>query len=346
MFSKQEVLDVKEHLGKAQNPLFLFDDDPDGLSSFLILQRFLGRGQGVAIKSYPALSTEYLSKVREFNSDYIFILDKPVVSSDFFDNVRKMNLPVVWIDHHEKQGEIPSFVHYYNPIYSKEKSDEPVSFLCYSIVENEKDLWISVVGSIADKFLPPTYTVFQERYPDLSIEAKEPFDVLYKSPIGRLSRMIHSGLKDKTSNVNKMLQFLMQVKSPYEVLEEVKENAQMHKRFQEIETKLLKFFERASKKANSSSKLLFFTYNGDTSFSGDLANRMAYSFPDKTIIIGYIKGNVVNISGRGDNVRDLVLKAISNFEGANGGGHEKAVGARIKVDDLKVFEKKLKEFLG
>ncbi len=346
MFSKEEEIEIKEHLNKAQNPLFLFDDDPDGLSSFLIFQRFLGRGKGVAIKSYPALSTEYLSKIREFNSDYVFILDKPVVSSDFFKHIREMNLPVVWIDHHEKQEEIPSFVHYYNPMYSKEKSNEPVSFLCYSIVENKKDLWLSVVGSIADKFLPPTYVTFQKEYPDLSIEAKEAFDVLYQAPIGRLSRMINSGLKDKTSNVNRMLQFLMGVKSPYEVLEEVKENAQMHKRFQEIEVKLLKFFERASEKVDKSSKLLFFTYGGDTSFSGELANRMRHAFSDKVVIICFIKGNVVNISGRVENVREFVLKAISTFEGANGGGHEKAVGARIRFDDLEVFEEKLKELLG
>ena len=84
MLTSKQISQIKVHLEKAQNPVFFFDNDVDGLCSFLLLQRYIERGKGVAIKSFPALDQNYFRKVEELNADYIFILDKPVVSEDFF----------------------------------------------------------------------------------------------------------------------------------------------------------------------------------------------------------------------------------------------------------------------
>ena len=75
MLTKKQVSEIKEHLEKAQNPLFLFDNDPDGLCSFLLLQRYIGRGKGIPIKSFPDLNVDYFRRIQEFeNSDYILFL--------------------------------------------------------------------------------------------------------------------------------------------------------------------------------------------------------------------------------------------------------------------------------
>ena len=76
MLSKSQLNEIKDHLEKAQNPLFLFDNDCDGLMAFIILRRFIGRGRGVAIKSFPELDDSYVKRIDEFGSDYVFILDK------------------------------------------------------------------------------------------------------------------------------------------------------------------------------------------------------------------------------------------------------------------------------
>ena len=47
-------------------------------------QRYVKRGKGVPIKSFPALTVDYFRKVEELKADYIFILDKPVVGEEFF----------------------------------------------------------------------------------------------------------------------------------------------------------------------------------------------------------------------------------------------------------------------
>ncbi len=347
MLNSNQVKEIKNHLNKAQNPVFLFDNDADGLCSFLLLRRFCGKGKGVQIKGAPKLDGNYFKKVIEFNSDYIFILDKPLVSEEFFEEVDKFNIPVVWIDHHYMEERIvPDFVYYYNPIKNLEDEGEAVTGFCYQVTKNEEDLWIAIAGCISDKYLPDFYSVFKRKYPDLVIENNPgAFDLYYKSGIGKISRIIGEGLKDRTTNVVNMLRFLIKVKSPYEVLNESKENYVFYKRFREIEEKRKKFIDKAVKLNENSGKVLFFEYRGDLSISSEIANELSYKSPGKFVIVSYDKGDVVNISARGKKIKNIILKVLSGFEGATGGGHNDSIGARIKSEDLKEFKEKLKNLL-
>ncbi|MCK4552849.1 hypothetical protein KAT80_01465 [Candidatus Pacearchaeota archaeon] len=337
MLTKKQITEIREHLEKAQNPIFFFDNDGDGLCSFLLLQRYIGRGKGVAMKSADA--GNYFKKVMELNADYIFILDKPVVSEKFFEEVRQVNLPVVWIDHHENSN-IPDFVNYYNPLLNKGKTNEPVTELCYRIAGRKQDLWIAVVGCISDHFVPDFYFEFKEKYPDLAMDSENVKEIYFKSQIGKIGKIFNAGLKDRTTNVVIMLKFLMKVKTPYEVLEESSYNQTMHKKFKEINEKYERLLEKAKSQKNDEG-VLFFQYGGELSISSDLANGLRYEFPEKIIVVIYVSGDKVNISVRGKNVREIVLEVIKDLEGATGGGHEKAVGVRVKVKDLEKFKAKL-----
>jgi len=335
MLTKKQILEIREHLNKSQNPLFFFDNDVDGLCSFLILQRYCEKGKGVAIKSFPDLTVDYFRKVQELNADYIFVLDKPLISKEFFEEAEKFNIPIVWIDHHDIYTENPDFVSYYNPSINKSESS-PTTYLCYQVSEKKDDLWIAVVGSISDRFMPDFYSKFKKKYPDLSTDSEDAFEVRFKSQIGKIIQIFSFALKDRTTNVVKMLKFLMKAKTPYEVLEESNENYTMHQRFDQINSKYQKLIEKAEK-IKDSEKLLFFQYSGDLSISSDLANELCYKFPDKIIVVVYLSGIKVNISVRGKNARDIVLKAIEGFQDSTGGGHEVAVGAKIRTEDLEEF---------
>ncbi|MAG10747.1 hypothetical protein CMI44_00335 [Candidatus Pacearchaeota archaeon] len=343
MLTEKQVKEIREHLERAQNPIFFFDNDQDGLCSFLLLQRYIGRGKGVPIRSFPELAVSYFRRVRELGADYIFILDKPVVSDDFLKEVEQVNLPVVWIDHHNAQTRIPGFVNYYNPLLNDEMTNEPVTALCYQVANKRSDLWIAVIGCISENYLPEFYSDFKKEYPDLIIKSENPLDIYYCSQIGKIIQIFGAGLKDKTTNVIDMLKFLMKAKSPYDVLEESSKNYSMHKRFKEIDSKYRKLLEKA--KRFSKGEILFFKYGGDLSISSDLSNGLRQKFPDKVIVVGYDSGVKVNISIRGKKIRGAALKVIDELE-VTGGGHEDAVGLSIKTEDWdkfkEKFEKKLK----
>ena len=344
MLDKQQIEEIREHLNKSQNPVFFFDNDCDGLMAFILLRRYIGRGKGVAIKSFPELDESYVRKIEEFNADYVFILDKPAVSKEFIEEVNKKNLPIVWIDHHDVKVNLKelneAYVNYYNPIFSKQKSMEPTSYIAYNIAGNKKDLWLAVSGCVADNFLPEFYEDIVREYPELCRKnINSAFEVLYETEFGKLVMMFSFALKDRTSNVVSMINLLFNANSPFDILKEDERNFKISKRYQQVSGIYSKLLEKAKMVARSSRKVIFFQYGGELSLSADLANELSYRFPGKVLIVAYIKGSIANVSVRGKvNIRDITLKAINQIEGSTGGGHEHATGAKLKVEDLPRFK--------
>lgn len=342
MLSQKQLSEIREHLEKAQNPVFFFDNDQDGLCSFLLLQRAYGKGKGIPIRSFPSLDKEYYRRVIELNADYIFILDKPLVSKGFFEEVEKVNIPIVWIDHHEiETSTIPEEVFYYNPLLAEKKSSEPVTYIASLIAKKKEDNWIALLGCISDKFLPEFADEVIKEFPELFQDGKTPFGIFYGSDFGKVARILGFGLKDRTSNVVNMLKFLMKVKGPYDILEESSKNRTMHERFNHVFAKYQKFLSKAISLAEEhEGKTFFFQYGGDMSISSDLSNELSYRYPSKTIVVIYIAGIKANISVRGKKVKDKVLKAIRELDNATGGGHDDAVGATVRIEDLEKFRTK------
>ena len=254
-----------------------------------------------------------------------------------------MNLPEVWIDHHDvDKSTIPSFVNYYNPLFNRSKTNEPVTALCSQINIKKEDLWMGVVGCISDNFIPEFYGEFRKQFPDLSIDSKKAFEIFYKSKVGKIAKLFLFALKDRTTNVINMLRFLMKVQSPYDVLEENSKNKQMHERFEELDKKYKVLLERALLE-DSTGDVIFFRYGGEMSISSDLSNELAYLFPEKKIVVIYENETKSTMAIRGKRVRDIALEVISNLENATGGGHENAVGVKINAHDLEEFKKKFIE---
>ncbi|MEA3414227.1 MAG: DHHA1 domain-containing protein [Nanoarchaeota archaeon] len=341
MLTEKQNQEIRELLDASQNPLFYFDNDQDGLCSYLILRRVLGRGNGVPVKTSP-LDDSYFFRINEFEPDAIFILDQPTVSKEFFESIRERNIPVTWIDHHTTPKEdIPEWINYYNCLDNGE--NVPVVKMCYDLYKRKEDLWLLIVGGIADKYFPEEYEKFSKEFPELIIDSKEPFEIFYNSDIGKISRMIGVGLKDRTTLVMKMIRFLIEAKTPLDVLDENSKNKEMHERFSKINLKLNNFVEKAKKEAGK--KVLFFKYAGETSMSADLSNKLSYEVKDKVIVVAYVKGARVNVSMRGKKIRDKVLEILKEFPLSTGGGHEDAVGAQMDLDQLDEFVEKLEKSL-
>lgn len=341
MLTKKQIADIRDHLEKSQNPIFYFDNDADGLCSYVLLRKFLGRGKGVAVRSFPGLDVGYARKAKELNADYVFILDKPVLSRDFVAKIDEFGLPIVWIDHHdvprdEFEKEFGN-LYIYNPARNsgKDKSEEPTTYLCYKITEHKEDMWLAVVGCIADHFLPEFVDEFEKDYPDFWGKVKEPFDAYYQTEIGRIARALNFGLKDSVTHVVQLQNFLISCGGPTEVFSEAQGNYALRKKYIDVSKKYDSLLKKANKSVDE--KMIFFEYGGELSISSDLANRLSYSHPGKYVIVAYKNGEVCNLSLRGKGVKKLIAKVLENVEGT-GGGHDDAVGARIRASDIEKFK--------
>lgn len=340
MLTIKQIQEFRNFLEKSQNPLFLFDNDVDGLCSFLLFARFCGKGKGVAIKTFPSVGGTYIKKVHEFKPDYIFVLDKPLIDKDFRNSVKEFGIPIVWLDHHP----IPDYakeegIYYFNPLQQK-ASNEPTSYWAYKIIKNKREEWIAMIGCLADWFIPDFAESFAKDYSDLFIQTKNPAKALYETEAGKIVKILSFALKDRTSIVVKMLKNLLTLKTPYEILDMTPKTISIHRRYKQINKKYEKILSKARDIARSSKKLLFFQYGGELSLSSELSNELHYFYPDRIIIVAYIKGTKVNVSLRGSNVRDLAINALEGME-STCGGHKEASGATLRIEDLPKFRDRL-----
>ncbi len=342
MLTEKQRKELKEHLERAQNPVFYYDNDCDGLCSFLILRRYLGRGRGVAVRSFPDLNAQYARKARELNADYVFVLDKPVISREFISEINLLGLPIVWIDHHligeEDLTKEFSNLFVYNPARNsgKDKSEEPVTYLAYNLTKRKEDLWFAVIGCIADHYMPDFIGEFVRHYGEFWGNVNGPFEAYYKTEIGRIAKAFNFGLKNSTTNIIHLQNYLILCNNPGDVFLEIKGNYSFRKRYEEILKKYNALLERAKKSVQRD--VLFFEYGGDLSISADVANELSFLYSGKYIVVVYKKGNVCNISLRGKNVKGILERVLSKLENSSGGGHEDAVGARISSSDLEKFK--------
>jgi len=337
MLTNKQLQQIKEELDNSQNPLFFFDDDPDGLCSFLLLYRYKMEGHGFVVKTHPKLDARSAPKIEQYDADKAFVLDIAKLEQDFIDASK---VPVIWVDHHGPYER--NNVKYFNPRIIKKDANIPTTYLCYKVVE--QDLWIAMVGCIADYYLPDFLNEFKKKYPDLLNDKKTVGDLYFKSKVGTLIKIFSFSLKGKTSEVMKNIKILTRIESPYEILnQETAKGKFIFQRYEKINKLYIDLLDSAVKTAGKE-KLLVFIYSEDKmSFTGDLANELLYRFPDRIIMVGRKKDDDVRISLRSKNILlpPILEKSLAGLEGY-GGGHEYACGANVKESHFKEFIERIK----
>ncbi len=333
---EKQIKQLRKALEEASRPLFIYDDDPDGLCSFLLLYRFVKDGRGVIVKTTSYLGKEWARYVHEYNPDAVFVLDVPVVEQEFIDEV---DVNIHWIDHHmpvERKK-----VNYYNPRLTDLKAYIPTTRMCYEVVKykSREDSWIAAVGCVADWYLPD----FENELVDKKIKDAE--TALYESDAGKLARVFSFLLKGKTSDVHRCIKVLSRIKDPNEILNSSSaEGKFIFKRFEKINKKYEKLLSYALKKVHKE-KFFVFLYDEDQwSFTSELSGELSHRCPNKVIVVCREKKGEYKCSFRSREKPILyaVQKALDGVSG-KGGGHENACGAVIASEDFERFVERLKE---
>lgn len=342
MLTQTQINEIREELDNCARPLFMFDDDQDGICSFLLLYKYKKEGKGFIVKTTPKIDGKFIDKINNYQADKIFILDIAMVEQEFIDGVKA---PVVWIDHHEPLKR--SKVKYYNSRLNGKMV--PTTYMCHQIAGD--NLWIAMVGCVADWHIPDFAHEFKENYPDL---LDQPYnvvgDIIYKSKLGDLIRMFSFLLKGKTEDVTKSIKILTRIDDPYEILEpKTPEGKFLYKRYEKIN----KLFEPMREEVKdtlkkSKDKLAVFIYKDDKmSFTSELSNEMIYIYPERIILIAREKNEEMKCSLRSGKIElpALVHKAMAGLNGF-GGGHEHACGINISKYNFEEFVERLRRLTG
>ncbi|MBI4447745.1 DHH family phosphoesterase [Candidatus Woesearchaeota archaeon] len=327
MITQKEIKEIRQLLQESERPLFFFDDDPDGLCSYLLLKKYVNRGKGIVAKSSPVMDISYIRKINELTPDKVFILDKAVLQQEFVD---QSPAEVVWIDHHEpikiERAKI------FNPRIENPQDNRPTSYWCYKIVE--QNMWIAMCGIIGDWFLPEFTNEFEKKYPTLLGGVSSPGEALYETKFGQLTKVFAFILKGNTTDVNKCISILEKIEEPYEILDQTTPRGKyIYRYFQKINRAYEALLQDALKSVTED-QLLIYTYPSTRhSFTGELANELLHRFPNKIIIIGREKSGQMKMSlrSKGTPIAPILKKALEGIEGY-GGGHDFACGSNIKKE--------------
>ncbi len=339
MLTPAHIAQLRTALETARNPLFLHDNDADGLCSFLLLYRMHRKGKNALVRSGPSVDVSFLKKVNELQPDAIFILDVPIVEQEFID---KVTCPIYWIDHHQplaRRG-----IHYYNPRKKDPQAYIPTSRMAWQLSQNEQDLWIAAAGCLADYYIPDFLDAFIERYPHILSRKADLATMLYQEPVGNLVKLFFFMLKGPGNEVRQSVKVLSRITSPDEIFRQQTARGKfLYRRFERLNRQYEALLKEARKAAGKSRLLLFYYTEKQWSFTANLANELSATYPQKVVLICRKKGEEFKCSIRAKwAILPAVEHALQGVQGY-GGGHENACGAVVHEKDWKKFLEVFKE---
>ncbi|MBN1645563.1 hypothetical protein JW868_00825 [Candidatus Woesearchaeota archaeon] len=336
-------------LEKARRPLFFFDGDPDGTTSFVMLYKKYGHeGKGHIVKNTPRVEADHLKHVKEFGPDLIVILDKPLVEDEFLEGVK--GIKVLWVDHHPVQDSRHTL--YINPRLFDPDDNRPTAYWAYLLANDHNMLWLAMTGITGDwHYIPELADEFRKKFPKLLPKKirKQP-DALYGSGIGLLARMLSFTLKGSGKDAMTSVKILTRIEDPYEVLEQTTPQGRfLSKKFEKIN----KVYEDHLKQIKvTRNPIIFYKYEDNKMpITRDLCNELVYKHPKKVVFIARVTTTGVqgSISSTKIVLPPIVERLVAKYPEATGGGHDLAVGVHTREIDfssfLKEFEREIKKEL-
>ena len=257
---EEDLQTILNNADQAKNPAVVFDDDGDGVCSFLQLHKFLEM-RGIDLKKWATLRTkrpvikDKLSElISENHVDSLFVLDIVGAKERFFSDLN--GTKITWIDHHamcDDNRDLPERkLNYINPSLrrlTKEVPYFPTSAICYEAWR--QDAWIAAIGYLSDGALPMAlldlfheysyllkdksgnnYGYIESEFNLKLIIAKNKFQrpsekttsllkfIREETLMGDLINIFNYVLKGTDSDVKKNIELLTKISIPHEILDE------------------------------------------------------------------------------------------------------------------------------
>ncbi len=337
--SPEALQDFRTRVLAAKRPVFFYDDDGDGLCSYLLCVRARGGdGFGHRVQASAMVPVDLLRKVDENNPDLIVILDKPYVEQAFLDGV---SCPVIWLDHHGPQTPQGGHVTYYNPRIADDADNRCTTHWVWHALGNPEDLWLAAVGSIGDWQMTDIADAFRIEAPELIGEAVTAPQALFDQPFGTLARLFQFNLKGDGSEVRTIIKILARVETYGELLAHTTPRAKLvWKRYEKINKEYWRLLVETRSSATES-QILFHRFGAlEISLISELSNQLIHEFPDKIIFLARSHNgeHKLSIRSAGVPVAPAVKEAL-RISGARGnaGGHTLACGGKITDEDFPRF---------
>lgn len=330
------VSDIRKLILNSNSPFFIFDNDPDGLCSFLVLYKKFRKGSFRCSTSSPHDMEFYEKIISEKDPDLIIFLDRPFLSQNFVDNCE---VPIIWIDHHPPLN-IKKILYLNSRHFGM---TNPTSYLAYKIAGQEK--FISALGCVADWHIPDFFEEVRREHYNLIGSAKKPGEILFKTNFGLIVRMLSFNLVGDEKEIEKSIEILTNSENIHEILNCKNQFDFLCRKFKKVNSKYRSLLEEAQQEI-SDDILILFTYSSGISLTGELSDELMFKNPEKVVIVArkHKENYKMSLRSMKFNLHKPLNESLKGLRGL-GGGHEHACGANIYYRDFEKFVNSFRECL-
>jgi len=341
----KKVLKFLEDIRKKDEVIIIFHNDADGICAATILNRFIHRRtekKALLISQPMPVDANLLEKIKTTVPTKIIITDLAIDQQK--DMVRKIAgiSETLIIDHHIISNNMNnSKIVHYNPRFTKPKIYQSASYLCYKIcgkIDNmEKELWLALVGTIADYNLEDSEDLIKEG------KNKYKFKDPKKSVFSEIGNYVFSTKATRELSPEKIADVFFETEDA-DKLGESKNGKRMLDSNQIIQSEINSITSEAEKNMEKQGEVFFVEVKPKHNVRSPISTIISEKHRKKLVIIYEKTGGKVKVSARNQdknlNVGKVFDKAMKGIKGS-AGGHEAAGGAIVPEKDWEEFKQKI-----
>ena len=308
--------------------------DLDGIVAAKVANRVIN-ADFIKFVDYDDINLGLAKELKDNKIKKIIMTDLSINNSEFIKEAEKF-ADILIIDHHLFSSDLNSGKTFF--MNSEGFCASYLSYYLFSKIQNiDKIDWLVACASVSDwcyfknqNFMKNTYEKYRDKFIP-TIEGIRESERFWK-------------LQDDLSLA--IIYFEDNVKRVYDLIgEDFGDIGNLGRYISEVRKEInenLDEFEREKKEIRDG-----YFWELDTKFriKSYLINFFSSRFINKTLIFGNVDDNIYTISSRRQdgkvNLPELMKGLIEGFEGANSGGHFKAAGAFVKLEDKEEFERRL-----
>ncbi len=337
--SKDEFLNFLDSIGLYDKVAILTHNDLDGITSGLFLDKILeAKGIKVNYQDFLEIKADMIKevtlKLNEEGITKIFFADINIDGIDFegFEDLRREK-DVFLIDHHPIDEKLKDFKNIIKTV-SEDCCALTTFDLGEGLLDSELWEWILCAAMFADYAFrsEKNLKIIQSFYPDVN-----PENISSTVP-GMNARKISSSLVYYKNDPRYVYNLVKERK--------IEELTDIYEIIEEEVYKVVDDFS-INKKYFPKRDIYFYEINSKFDILSYVATLIAGAEPEKNFIFMLHSKDVVRFSARSSNSKidmgELMKKGTEGIEGADGGGHIPAAGARVPEEYVETFKKRVLE---
>ena len=336
----------------------LHHTDPDGICSGAVMAKLVEKARGKKIDlrinqlaGEIPVTNETVEILKSHKVTKLIITDLCVDQEPSNISEIEKFAEILVIDHHKVYNDISSEkTIFFKPdfISDKKSSAYPAAKLCFDLASEIEDMnefdWIAAVGLIGDCAFNEWREFLDGVFAKYKIEKDSD---IFETDLGKCASLISDAESFDTSKVEEAFNVILNSSSCADLL---KSSLQKYRETIENEISYWKGHMKEFAEFYDDINLIFYIIKSKYRIKAPLNTRLSLESPNKTILLlQESENNMIGISARRRDekvaVNELLENAIKGLEGASGGGHIPAAGAKIRKQDLQKFKQNIIKYL-